>query len=52
MYMDIKLNNRTIHVMVDTSTTHNFIINHEARQLGLNMKKSPSRIKAMNLEAK
>ncbi|KAJ8472311.1 hypothetical protein OPV22_026654 [Ensete ventricosum] len=38
--------------MVDTGATHNFIIDREAKRLGLILEKSPSRIKAVNSEAK
>ncbi|XP_065036694.1 uncharacterized mitochondrial protein AtMg00860-like [Musa acuminata AAA Group] len=38
--------------MVDTSVTHNFIVDREAKQLGLILEKNPSRMKAVNSEAK
>lgn len=39
MYVDIKLNGRTICAMVDMNATHSFIIDQEARRLGLNLEK-------------
>ncbi|CAL9153084.1 unnamed protein product, partial [Musa hybrid cultivar] len=52
MYVDIKLNGQTTHSMVDTGATHNFIANQEAKRLGLILEKNPSRMKAVNSEAK
>ena len=52
MHIDIMLNGRTTRAMVDMGATHNFIANQEARRLGLNLEKSPSWMKAVNLEAK
>ncbi|XP_065026139.1 probable inorganic phosphate transporter 1-4 [Musa acuminata AAA Group] len=52
MYMDIKLHGQTTHVMVDMGATHNFIDNREAMRLGLILEKNPSRMKAVNSEAK
>ncbi|KAJ8459416.1 hypothetical protein OPV22_032342 [Ensete ventricosum] len=52
MYVDIKLNGRITCAMVDTGTTYNFIANRKAKLLGLILEKSPSRMKAMNSEAK
>ena len=52
MYLDIKLNGQTTRAMVDTGTTHNFITDREAKRLGLIFEKSPSRMKAVNSEAK
>lgn len=37
IYVNIKLNNCTTHAMVDMGVTNNFIINREARRLGLNL---------------
>ncbi|CAL9081172.1 unnamed protein product [Musa textilis] len=52
MYVDIKLNSQTTRAMVDTGATHNFIANQEAKRLGLTLEKNPSRLKAVNSEAK
>lgn len=52
IYVDIKLNGRTTYTMVDIIATHNFIINHKARRLKLNLEKNPSQMKAMNSEYK
>lgn len=42
MYMDFKINGRATPVMVDTGAIHNFIVDFEARRLGLNLEKSLS----------
>lgn len=42
MYMDVKLNSQTTCAIIDMSVTHNFIIDREAKQLGLNLEKSLS----------
>ena len=52
MYVDIKLNGQTTYAMVDTGTTHNFITDREAKRFGLILEKNPSRMKAVNSEAK
>ena len=52
MYVDIKLNGQMTRAMVDTGATHNFIADREAQRLGLTLEKSPSRMKAVNSEAR
>ena len=42
MYVDIELNGQTTRAMVDTGATHNFIVDREAKQLGLILERSPS----------
>lgn len=45
MDMNIKSNDWTIHVIMDTSATHNFIIDNKVRWLKLNTEKSLSHLK-------
>ncbi|CAL9125210.1 unnamed protein product, partial [Musa textilis] len=52
MYVNIRLNGQTTRAMVDTGATHNFIADREAKRLGLILEKNPSRMKAVNSEAK
>ena len=52
IYVDIKLNGQTTRAMVDTGATHNFIIDREAKRLGLILKKNQSRKKVVNSKAK
>ena len=52
MYLDIKLNGQTTCAIVDMGATHNFIADQEAKRLGLILEKNPSRMKAVNSEAK
>ncbi|MUG03684.1 hypothetical protein ECC01_22195 [Bacillus tequilensis] len=52
MHIDIMLNGRTTRAMVDVGATHNFIADLEAKRLGLILKKSPSRMKVVNLVVK
>ena len=39
MYMDFKIDGRATLVMVDAGAIHNFIVDFEARRLGLNLEK-------------
>ena len=48
MYVNIKLNVQTTRAMVDTGATHNFIVDREAKRLGLILEKNPSQMKVVN----
>ena len=46
------MNGNGAKAMPDTGTTHNFFADRMVQQLGLNVSKCPSKIKAVNSEAK
>ena len=49
MFVDATLNGkRTKSVMIDTSTTHNFVFEVETKCLGLKLEKDVGRMKAVN----
>ena len=50
MFVDVTLNGKpSKSVMIDTSATHNFVSEVEAKCLGLKLEKDVGRIKAINL---
>jgi hypothetical protein len=51
MFVDVKVNGKSIRALVDTGATHNFIAGTEVERLGLSLEKETSRIKAVNSAA-
>ena len=51
-YMQVEMNRNGVEAMFDTSATHNFVDEGMVQQLGLKVSKCPSKIKALNSEAK
>ncbi|KAK2989992.1 hypothetical protein RJ640_023914 [Escallonia rubra] len=52
LYMEVKLNGKPAHVLMDTGATHNFITMGEAERLGLNVVDRGGWLKTINAEAK
>ncbi|KAM7487519.1 hypothetical protein LguiB_025003 [Lonicera macranthoides] len=48
MYVDIKINGKSIQAMVDTGATHNYQVSTEVKQLCLILEKGVGRVKAIN----
>lgn len=51
MSTDVTLNRRATRALVDIGVTHNFIVEIEAKRLGLKLEKNTSKIKFVNLIA-
>lgn len=51
MFVDMRINGKSIRALVDTGATHNFVAGTEVARLGLVLEKDASRIKAVNSEA-
>ncbi|XP_070002194.1 uncharacterized protein [Nicotiana sylvestris] len=49
-YVDITINNKPAHAMVDTGATHNFVIEAAAKRLELKLAPTNSRVKTVNAE--
>ncbi|KAK2969839.1 hypothetical protein RJ640_000656 [Escallonia rubra] len=52
LYVEVKLNGKPAHVMVDTGATHNFMTMDKAERLGLNVVDGGGWLKPVNAEAK
>ncbi|GMP43785.1 hypothetical protein CsSME_00013016 [Camellia sinensis var. sinensis] len=52
MYVEVSLNGKPTHAMVDVGATHNFVSVEEARRLELKTSKESGWLKAVNSEAK
>ena len=52
MFVDATINSRlSKSTLIDSGATHNFIVDEEARRLGLTIGKDPRKMKAVNFEA-
>ncbi|KAH7847417.1 hypothetical protein Vadar_025838 [Vaccinium darrowii] len=51
MFVDVKVNGKSIRALVDTGATHNFIAGTEVERLGLSLEKETSHIKVVNSTA-
>ena len=52
MFIDATINSRSSKsTLIDSGVTHNFIVDQEARRLGLTIEKDPRKVKAVNFEA-
>nr|GEZ76750.1 hypothetical protein [Tanacetum cinerariifolium] len=51
-YMEATINGVKVRAFVDFGATHNFVVDNEAKQLGINTMKGNRTIKAVNSEAK
>ena len=51
-YVQVEMNGNGAEAMLDTSVTHNFVDESMVQQFGLNVSKCPSKINAVNSEAK
>ena len=52
MFIDATINSRPSKSnLIDSSATHNFIVDQEAQRLGFTIEKDPEKMKAVNFEA-
>lgn len=51
MYVDVKINGKSIRAMIDTGATHNYLATTEVERFGLALEKTVGQVKAINSAA-
>ncbi|KAL6143999.1 hypothetical protein ACLB2K_054694 [Fragaria x ananassa] len=51
LYVDVKVEDKTVRALVDCGATHNFMTSEEARKLGVRVTKESGSVKAVNTAA-